>query len=306
MHHFNGTGLSMDERSGEQSEFARLQRWMQAVITHQGGTVAGIDSAEARSALDLNYDKLEEVIAPSSTLSGAERLDIYYRSYHARLLQCFQMMFPALLRALGAELFNHFALDYLQAHPPSSYTLDQLADGFAHHLTETRPDADAPPDKRESWPEFIIDLATIEWEFLKVYDGPGVEGYRLPGEQDIRAIADEQILDARIELVPCLRLFAFSYPVRAYLLAARRAEMPELPAPEEDFVAMTRRNYRVLMYELSSQEQMILQALHDQHHIAEALQQAALSDDPPLSPATVKDLLCDWATKGFILSLEVR
>jgi hypothetical protein len=276
-----------------------IQKWMQAAITHQASIDVGADSEAAQS---LAFDNLEEVITPSLTLSGAERLDIYSRSYHARLLQCFQAMFPALLHALGADLFNHFALDYLQAHPPSSYTLDQLADGFSQHLTETRPDADAPPDKRESWPDFIIDLATLEWEFLKVYDGSGVEGSRLPCGQDIRAMPDEQILDAQLKLVPCLRLFAFSYPVRDYLLAARRAEMPELPAPSENFVAMTRLNYRVVMYELTSTEYKILQALNSQPNMAEALQQAAL---PSLSLATVKSLLCDWTEKGFILNMEV-
>jgi hypothetical protein len=277
-----------------------IQKWMQAAITHQAGLETGADSEASQSGLDSAFDNLEEVITPSLTLSGAERLDIYTRSYHARLLQCFQAMFPALLHALGADLFNHFALDYLQAHPPSSYTLDQLADGFSQHLTETRPDADAPPDKRESWPDFIIDLATLEWEFLKVYDGPGVEGLRLTCGQDIRAMSDEPILDAQLRLVPCLRLFAFSYPVRDYLLAARRAEMPELPAPSENFVAMTRLNYRVVMYDLTSTEYKILQALKSQHTTGEAL-----PDSPPLSLATVKDLLCDWAEKGFILNVEI-
>ncbi|HKQ52694.1 MAG TPA: DNA-binding domain-containing protein, partial [Pyrinomonadaceae bacterium] len=161
----------------ESQRLERLQHWVQAVVTHPAGVAHGVASAEAQAVgLRPDLDALETVVAPSATLSGAERLAIYWRSYHARLLQCFREMFPALLHALGQELFDGFARDYLQRHPSRSYTLDRLADAFPQHLAETRPDAAAPPDERESWPDFIVELATLEWAFLKVYDGPGLEG----------------------------------------------------------------------------------------------------------------------------------
>jgi hypothetical protein len=281
-------------------ELEQLQRWVQAVITHPGGLVSGIVSEAARRSLAVDLDALEDVVAPSATLSGAERLAIYWRSYHARLLQCFQAMFPALLRALGEELFNQFALDYLQHHPSQSFTLDRLADAFPQHLAETRPDADAPPDQRERWPDFIIELATLEWAFLKVYDGPGVEGRPLPGVRDILAMTVEQLLEMRPVRAPCLRLFAFRYPVHTYMLAVRRGEEPEWPAQADSFVAMTRRNYRVMLHELSSPQYALLQALDGRLTVAQALDRAADGNGHGHSlVATIRDWLCDWVAKGF-------
>lgn len=284
----------------------RLQRWMQAVITDPHGVRSGVASEAARCSLDIDLETLERVVAPSASLSGGARLAIYARSYHARLLQCFQSMFPALLKALGEPLFNHFALDYLQHHPPCSYTLEHLADAFPQHLAATRPDRAAPPTERESWPDFIIDLALLEWTFLKVYDGPGVEGRTLPRAQDVLAIRPRRLLEARPAPVSCLRLFAFRYPVHAYLLAVRRGQTPELPAPAASFVAVTRWNYRVRLYELTAPQHALLRAFDGRRTISQIINRDARHDaGGESSIATVRNWLCDWAAKGLFKSIQV-
>jgi Putative DNA-binding domain len=277
-----------------------LQRWMQAVITHPGGVGSGVASPAARQSVAVDAKTLETVVTPSATLTGAERLAIYCRSYHARLLQCLREMLPALHHALGERLFNLFALDYLQHHPPHNYTLDNLADRFAQHLAETRPDSDAPPSERESWPDFIVELAAIEWAFLKVYDGHGVEGRALPSAEGIRALDLERILESRPTPAPCLRLFAFRYPVHVYMLAVRRGERPPLPAPSETFVAVTRLNFRVMLYELSAQQYAVLKAFDSRHALKDALDQISSVLGPRPQAATIRDWLCDWASKGFL------
>ncbi|HEV2705831.1 MAG TPA: DNA-binding domain-containing protein [Pyrinomonadaceae bacterium] len=298
--------MSTGVKSKRRPELDRLQQWMQAVITHPRGIRSDLTSREALCSLDADINLLEEIILPSAKLSGAERLAIYCRSYHARLLQCFQSMFPALLGALGEKLFNRFALDYLQHHPPSSYTLDRLADAFPQYLAETRPDADKPQDERECWPDFIIELASLEWAFLKVYDGPGIEGRALPRAGDILSSAAERILQARPSPVSCLRLFAFRYPVHTYMLAARRDENPELPAPLKSFIAMTRLNYRVSLYELSATQYALLESLDGRHTIGQILNRGLAADSGRQpSATTVRDWLCDWADKGFFESLEI-
>jgi hypothetical protein len=299
--------MSGDGQSTQDPALDRLQGWMQAVITHPGGIRSGVASGEARRSLDVDLPALEAVVTPSATLSGAERLAIYSRSYHARLLQCFQSMFPALLHALGEELFNSFAMDYLQRHPSHSYTLDQLADAFPQHLAQTRPDAAAAPDTRERWPDFIIDLAWLEWAFLKVYDGPGVEGQRLPDAQDIIAMPAEHLLAARPTPAPCLRLFVFRYPVHAYWLAVRRGQDPQLPAPAEHFVAMTRQNYRVVLHELSASQYTFLQALDGDHTVDQVLNRdAGAGNDRTPDIITVRDWLGDWAAKGFFANVNIE
>ncbi|HEX8282829.1 MAG TPA: DNA-binding domain-containing protein [Pyrinomonadaceae bacterium] len=297
--------MSANGNSDERPELERLQRWMQAVITQLGEGHADVSSEVGGRGPDLKPGTVEEVILRSATLSGAGRLAIYQHSYHARLLQSLRSMFPSLLCALGEELFNRFALDYLRLYPPHSYTLDRLADDFPRHLAETRPDADAPPDRREQWPDFLVELAALELAFLKVFDGPGVEGRTLPVASDIPTLADDHFFDVRPVPAPCLRLFACSYPVHTYLLSARRGESPKLPAPAESFVCMTRRDYRVLMYELTPAQYEFIRALDGRRSVADALKLCAPSDeDAQPSVSAVRDWLCDWAGKGFFERVE--
>lgn len=273
----------------------RVQRWMQAIVTHPGGVGAGVASDEARQSIDVDASTVESIVAPSPTLTGAERLAIYSHAYHARLLQCFRETFPALLFTLGEKLFDRFALDYLKSHPPHSYTLDNLADAFVQHLAKTRPDADG----KESWVDFIIELATLEHAFAKVYDGPGLEGRTAPRAVEIHKRGNKQFKDARPAHAPSLRLFAFSHPAHTYMLAARAGEKPGLPCAAETFVAMTRRDYSVVIYDLNATQFSFLEALDGRRSIGEALERATPLGRRKARVTTVREWIREWASRGF-------
>jgi hypothetical protein len=98
-----------------------LQRWMQAVITHPGGVVSGIKSAEARDQIAVVSEQVERVVTRSRALTAIERLQIYQHAYFARLLECLRQEYSVLAAALGNVIFDSFAVAYLQTHP-SSFT----------------------------------------------------------------------------------------------------------------------------------------------------------------------------------------
>ena len=214
-----------------------LQRWMQAVLMHPGGAEAGAASEAARQAIDVPPEQAERVVTRSRALSGLERLAIYNRAYYARLLECLRESYPVLFRALGEEAFDGFALDYLQKYPSRSYTLNDLGANFPRYLRESRP-ADEPGP---GWPDFVIDLAALEWTYNEIFDGPGVEGRRLLRPDRLRAIPPERWPEARLVAVPCLRLMELRYPVHLYYTAVRRRKEPEFSEPAETFLAITRR-----------------------------------------------------------------
>lgn len=298
--------MNADVKNDGRTELESLQRWMQDAIMQREEARAGFAPVDDGLATVVSRGEVEGLVLPSATLTGAGRLAIYQRSYRARLLQSLQTTFPALHGALGEELFNRFALDYLREHPPHGYTLDRLADEFPLHLARTRPDADAPPDRREQWPDFIVELAAFELAFIKVFDGPGLEGRESPDASEITALADDRVLEARPVPAPCLRLFACSYPVHAYLLSSRRGESPGLPAPAESFVCMTRRDYRVSIHELTRTQFEFVRALDGRRSVAHALRPGAPPDAPHQPPVSaVRDWLCDWAAEGFFERIEV-
>lgn len=282
-------------------ELGVIQRWMQAVITHPGGVVAGMDSAEARSAIPVGPNDVEAVITRSRALSAVDRLEIYARAYYARLIECLRAEFPVLVHALGEDLFDEFAVGYLERYPSRSYTLNLLGAGFPRYLDETRP-------SDESWAEVVVDLANLELAVAQVFDGPGVEDRRALDFADLSAIPPERWAEARFVPVPCLRLLGLRYPIRAYYTALRDGVQSTPPARSDSFLALTRRNYVVRIHELQPREHDVLSALCEGRTVESAVRVAAETPGPDLT--TLADDLRRWfhvwAVAGFFQAVELR
>ncbi|HEX8742786.1 MAG TPA: DNA-binding domain-containing protein [Thermoleophilaceae bacterium] len=264
------------------SDLRRLQEWLRAAITDPDG--AGTARSEA-----------ESVVRSTPRLGAAQRLELYRRSYHLRLLEAMRASYPGLRHMLGAELFDDFALDYLRARPSRSYTLQRLGEGFADHLAATRPDADAAD---EGWPNLMIDLARLELTFAEVYDAPGSEGGDLPGPGSLPAAPDATWLAATVEPVPCLRLVRSCFPAGPYLSAVRRGERPPLPEPCESFVAVSRRDYVVTLTPLGEREHALLERLLGGAAVGDAAAGAGVR--PSEAWRTVRA----WAGAAFFESLQ--
>jgi hypothetical protein len=230
-------GASMLTSDNLPRDLGQIQRWMQAVLMHPVGVADGIASFEARQHIDIGPDEAETVVTRSGTQTALERLGIYGYAYYARLLECLREEFPVLMRALTQEVFDTFAVGYLQAYPSRSYTLLQLGANFPRYLAETRPVEDEDSGLPTDWPDFLIDLATLELAFNEVFDGPGVEGEWLLDAEELRAISTERFFEARLIGVPCLRLLPMRYPVHRYFTAVRRNEEPEPPVAAETYTA---------------------------------------------------------------------
>jgi hypothetical protein len=286
--------------AGQQRELGIVQRWMQTVITHPGGVLAGTGSAEARQEIAVAPEEIEAVITRSRALSAVDRLEIYARAYYARLLECLRAEFPVLARALGEDLFDEFALGYLERSPSRSYTLNRLGADFPRYLDETR-----PPDG--GWAEVVVDLATLEWAIAEVFDGPGVEGRRLLDSGELAAIPAERWPEARLLPVPCLRLLALRHPIRPYYTALRDGAEATPPARSASYLALTRRDYVVRLHDLEPLEYAVLAALHEGQTVGTAVGIAAPATS--LQRTTLADDLHrwfrNWAAAGFFQSVEL-
>jgi hypothetical protein len=287
--------------------FDTIQRWMQAVIMHPVGVAEGIVSAEARVHIDVTPAEAERVVTRSRALTALERMAIYSYAYYARLLECLREEFPVLKQALGEEVFDAFAVGYLQQYPSRSYTLFQLGASFPRYLAETRPEVGEGDGLPVDWPDFLIDLATLELTFNEVFDGPGVEGEPVLDADQLRTISPERLLEARLVGVPCLRLLVLRYPVHKYFTAVRRHEQPDPPGPAETYVAVTRRRYVVRHYELSRPAYQLLHALLVGESLGQAIKRAVDSAGPALDrlPANLWTWFHDWAAEGFFRGVEL-
>jgi len=284
-----------------------LQRWFRAVVMQPGGLAAGLASTEAQRHLKVAPADLETIVCPSAQQSSAERLAIYQRGYTLRLLECMRATYPALRHALGVNLFDDFALDYLYEHPSRTYTLLALDEQFPEHLAATRPDADAVLDgdvalgADEPWPDFIVDLARLERLVSDVFDGPGLE--RQPGGWQPPVLPREGRdgwLGVRIEPAPSLRILGSTYPVGRYLLDVYRGQAPALPRAEPTFLALSRRDYVVQLYELTEASYRVLECLMAGETLESSGRRAAVPID-----GTAWGWFRSWTESGLFARVSV-
>ena len=287
----------------------QVQRWMHAVIVDPDGIEAGMTSEPAQLQIPTTPDRLEDIINRSHSLTSSERLQVYANAYYARLVECLREEFPALVHALGEDIFDAFAFGYLQQYPSQSYTLADLSRHFPDFLSATRPgsgpeDAASPGD---SWPNFLIDVATVERTYSEVFSGPGVEGQRTLQPEDVQALSPDEFESARLIPVPCLRLLRLSYPVHDYISAVRHNTEAIVPDAEPTWLVITRREYVVRRSAVSELEYELLAALQSGETIGTAIDRIASRPDVSMESleSSLHDWFRHWSTARFFSGIEL-
>jgi hypothetical protein len=197
-------------------------------------------------------EEIEVTLEGSLRLSVAEGLAVYQRGYFLRIASCMREQFPALCHALGQALFDDFVADYIRDRPPESHTLYDLGRRFPDWLEDHRPDREAPPEEREAWPDFMIDLARFERQAFALFDAPGHEG---------KEFADAATPDHRLRLQPCFALGAYRFPVAAFYHSVRLKQPAPLPPAQASFAAMVRSDYVTRTVRLGEPDHVFLTAM---------------------------------------------
>lgn len=293
---------------------ATLQRWFQSVITHPDGLHTGAAASEALSLAPLSRGDLERIVTRSENLTAGERIAIYANAYYARLIECMGDTFPVLKATLGQPAFSGFVFAYLQEFPSRSYTLGKLGEHFVRFLETTRPD-DEFDDARNrgelpaGWPDFLIDLARLEWAIAEVFDAPGTERM-----ETLTSITSAELeindLDAvRVKLAPNLRLISTRFPVNDFYTTVRRAPdaVPVVPpAPATSYIAISRRDYIVRRHDLNHAQYILLRELQGGRRLGQALEQASAvyeSDDETFA-ANLSDWFEYWTRNRFVIEIQ--
>ena len=278
-----------------------LQRWMQAVIQHPGGVMAGMMQPAAQAALKIDDGALSQVIEPSSKQTSAQRLQVYADAYFARLLEVLTHEYPALHHALGAELFAGFALGYLQAYPSTSYTLGMLGARFPEYLATTRPArSTVDPD----WTDFLIDCARLERLYAEVFDGPGPERSAGPVMENLSDLTPQELAASSLQFAPSVHVIALQFPVQEYISAVRRGDSPEIPAAAPTWIVVTRRDYRVRRVPISEAESALLTELQRGTSVGAALQMLGTLPKISFDAADIERWFRNWTAAGYIRGVQ--
>ena len=284
----------------------RLLRWMQTVITHPLGPESAMETSAAQSLISLTTEEVEQAITRSKALNSFERLEIYHNAYYARLLDCLREEYSVLHRALGTELFDSFAVAYLQENPSQSYTLARLGERFPDFLAASRPLPEAGETADGDWPALMIDLARLERIVNEVFDGPGMEGKPVLNGESLLQIPVQNWPQLRLFPVVCLRLVKLRFPLNKYFTALAKEQDHPLPVAGESYLAVTRRDYQVRRLELSADQFRLLSAFGAGATLGDSIAQCAtestLTDDE--LAAQLKNWFQFWTAAGFFMGYE--
>lgn len=181
------------------------QEWFAAIVSTPESEAPPVDEASAA-----------RLVTPSKTLSSLERIDIYRRGYHARLIECLADDYPVLQHALAEEAFETLCRAYIAQYPSAAPSLNY----FGRHMAEL---CRSQPLSNSG---FCADLATLEWAVVLGIHAPTAPAL---GFEDLTSVPPERWAGARFTLNPSLSILRLRYPVNAYLQSFRNGESPALP-----------------------------------------------------------------------------
>ncbi len=182
---------------------------------------------------------------------------------------------------------------------------------FAHFLDETRPDRDEAGQPTEEWPDFLLELARLEWAISEVFDGPGSENQHTLGAEDLLSVDPERWPELRLVAAPSLRTLAFRFPVNDYFTELRAlpsdVDIPPLPSSSPSWLALSRRDFVVRRQELQSSQYELLTALIAGKSIGEAIATIAANADTSaldMLAVQLRDWFRTWTAAGFFVAIE--
>jgi hypothetical protein len=181
-----------------------------------------------------DLDVVSRLIVSDDRASALQRLAVYRRSFVARLQAVMKAQFPVSHATLGEEIFRQFTEKYLLQVPPTSYTLGDLGAGLADFLQMDRPDKNG--GQREAWIDFLVALVRFEWSINLIFDAPADPATSIAGEDESLAILSK---------ATNVTLFAEDYPLIAYHRACLNGDDPLIPAPQKNWFAVMRINYKL-------------------------------------------------------------
>lgn len=264
----------------DEDRLQSLQHWMIGTLIEPDGVDADIVAA---------------TLLPGPKLSASACLAIYQRSYMLRLRSCLEEQFPASYHALGAALFTDFADEYLRSCPSDSYTLHELGRRFPQWLDSHRPDRDQPPEQRESWIDFMVDLARYERELYRLFDAPGHEGQPWP---------DLSADDGALMLQPCLALVEYRYPVAWYYHEVRAGRSPQLPVAIPSYAVILRRDFLTHTFPVTRLHHRFLSQVEQTRHVPSSLLAIAAETGRPIDEVQRSwrdEVRRPWLEAGFFV-----
>jgi hypothetical protein len=253
---------------------ALLQNWLKTVVTSPGYLPQKL--ARANHAYQITE---VDIVSDEGNASVYDRLNVYSSGYILRLLDCMSADFPVLQKFIGEEVFNSFVKAYLIYHPSSSFTLYDLGKAFPGFLSRTRPKTiPGEEDGNSAFLDLPIALAQLERARQEAMRAHGTE---TSDSRDDITMEDIMFQPIRVSVPGCFQLLQVAFPMKQFFEAVYRDEEYELPLPQKTFMAVSRKNYRVVMEELTEWQYLFLKQCAEPIGLHQAITNTAAATQIP-------------------------
>jgi hypothetical protein len=229
----------------------------------------------------------EDFFVGSSELGAAERIGIYADMYLWRLTDALREDYPKVAALLGDERFLALAEAYAREHPSDRPDLGQFGRYLPAFLRRF------PAPERAD----LADLAALEWARSDVF----FEAAATPAGRDALAgLEPHAFLDARLELVPALRLLVLDHDVAAVWRRLEDGEPAGTPAPDAIAVVVWRCGFDVFHSRVELDEARAVEAALAGEPLPRVCAAFERREDPA---AAAFAALASWLDEGWIAAI---
>jgi hypothetical protein len=222
----------------------------------------------------------------------ALRLGIYSNAYRLRLIEGLGANFPQLQAVLGDEAFSALALEYIDAHPSTHFSIRYFGSELERYLRETR--------ATQPW---FAELAQWEWALDNAFDAADASPV---DAATLASIEPERWWTLRFELHPSLQVLSLQTNASAiYKALATDCELPD-PALLEiaQSWVLWRQELTTHFRSASPGEARALELVHEDatfEDLCEALCEWYAEEEVPAQAA---GLLKSWVAEGLIIAVR--
>ncbi|WP_108820691.1 HvfC/BufC N-terminal domain-containing protein [Pseudovibrio sp. Alg231-02] len=253
------------------SQLRQLQYWLQEVLINRGNLYQKLLGAEHQANLTL-----EETIKETELFPAIERINIYASGYIARLVEALKAEYPLLCKFMGVEVFEGFAKAYIVTHPSRYSSLYKLGAKFPEFLEETQPKGANCPDQVALF-QIPAELALYERTQAEVLLDHGLEEHpHYTSETSIAFLTT--IHSETLQTSPCLRVLKMEYPIRSLAISLRLNDTVTTPQRAKNWVALTRKDYKVVSLQICDWQAELLEALKSPTPLYRALENVKFSN----------------------------
>ena len=254
---------------------------MRAPSLHELQRLFWVSVAErpGRDSIDPDFIRL---VRGCDNSDRKTRIRVYSDAYYFRLRDVLREDFPRVAAMLGPEQFDEIARGYLAAFPSEQPSVRYLGRALAGFLR-----------LRKDLPNWLADLADLEWARVEVFDAPDSECATI---DDLVCVPPEAWPAIRFSAIPSLQTLLAQYPVHQVWSGGKSLDMT---AAETSLRIWRKNDYQVLHAPMDKRESAALEKMISGEPFAALCE--AFADLPESEAAqNATGLLARWIEDGII------